>query len=230
MHAAPTIDSTSSTLFHTGRAAIMYECAHTAASTTEIAMATHAIHFGTVPPSADLRAMAKNATATTTNTTIAISSCVMPLVKCPKPLKMRSQCCRWKNTATPDAARSTQLKTVSSCCDFLPAPASASTPWQPNTPADQATSVVNKIKGHCNSMLLTFLHRHHGAGGRPAPGRAGGNCRVARASLGATFQARARPRRAGKRNNHASHRHSCPCHCSLRRMYTNPGSLPTFGR
>ena len=57
-----------------------------------MAMATHAMPLGSVPPSSDLRAMAKYATATATNATIAMSSCVMPEVTWPKPLKMRSQC------------------------------------------------------------------------------------------------------------------------------------------
>ena len=45
------------------------------------------------------------------NTTMmAMSSCVMPEVMWPKPLKMRSQCCRWKNTAMPlIAIRTTEV-------------------------------------------------------------------------------------------------------------------------
>ncbi len=118
-------------------------------------MATQAIHFGSVPPSSDLRAMTKYATATTTNTTIAISSCVMPEVMWPKPLKMRSQCCRWKNTAMPPAAKSTQDRIASSCWDFLPASLSASAPAPPSTPQPHAVRVVNKIRGHCSSMIYS---------------------------------------------------------------------------
>ena len=82
-------------------------------------------------------------------------SYMMPEVMWPKPLKMRSQCCRWKNTAMPPAARSTQDRIASSCWDFLPAPLSASTPAPPNTPQPQAVRVVNKIRGHCSSMIYS---------------------------------------------------------------------------
>lgn len=120
-----------------------------------MAMATHAMPLGSVPPSSDLRAMTKYATAITTNTTIAMSSCVMPEVMWPKPLKMRSQCCRWKNTAMPPTARSTQDRIASSCWDFLPAPLSASALAPPSTPQPQAVRVVNKIRGHCSSMIYS---------------------------------------------------------------------------
>ena len=89
----------------------------------------------------------------------------MPDVMWPKPLKMRSQCCRWKNTAIPPSASSTHDTTASSCCDFLPAPFKASTPWQPNTPQAQAVRVVNRIKGHCSSIMLTPLPSTRGCAG-----------------------------------------------------------------
>ncbi len=60
--------------------------------------------------------------------------------------------------------RSTQDRIASSCWDFLPAPLSASTPAPPNTPQPQAVRVVNKIRGHCSSMIYSSLANRGRAG------------------------------------------------------------------
>ena len=95
---------------------------------------------------------------------MAISSWVMPLVRWPKPLKMRSQCSRWKNTAIPPTARRTALAIQAGTCAFFPTPNAAISACVPNSPALHATSVVNTIKGHWSSIIHRLLAIHGHAG------------------------------------------------------------------
>ena len=84
-----------------------------------------------------------------------MSSWVIPLVRCPKPLKMRSQCCKWKNTAMPPAAMSTTEQMSAGICALAPTPRSEYAACVPNRPADHASSVVKRIRGHCSSMIYS---------------------------------------------------------------------------
>ena len=93
---------------------------------------------------------------TTAITTMATSSWVMPEVGLPKPLNMRSQCSRWKNTATPPTIRSTTEVMSAGICTRRPVPARERTALAPKTPADQAMNNVNRIRGHCISMVYSF--------------------------------------------------------------------------
>ena len=54
-----------------------------------------------------------------------------------------------------DGQKHAEDKIASSCWDFLPAPLSASAPAPPSTPQPQAVRVVNKIRGHCSSMIYS---------------------------------------------------------------------------
>ena len=136
----------------------------TATSTTDRATDSQASHLGTLAPSSDLRMSTRYATATTASTTIAINSCVIPLVRCPNPLKMRSQCSRWKNTAIPPTARRTALAIQAGTCARLPVPNAAISACVPNSPALHATSVVNTIKGHWSSIIHRLLATYDRAG------------------------------------------------------------------
>ena len=84
---------------------------------------------------------------------MAISSWVIPEVRWPKPLKMRSQCSRWKNTAIPPAAKSTAEHIQAGTWARLPVPNAAISACVPNSPALHATSVVKMIKGHWSSII-----------------------------------------------------------------------------
>jgi hypothetical protein len=95
---------------------------------------------------------------------MAISSCVIPEVRCPKPLKMRSQCSRWKNTAIPPTARRTALAIQAGACAFFPTPNTAIRACVPNSPALHATSVVKMIKGHWSSIIHRLLATSYRAG------------------------------------------------------------------
>ena len=95
---------------------------------------------------------------------MAISSCVIPEVRCPKPLKMRSQCSRWKNTAIPPTARRTAEQIQAGTWARLPTPSAAISACVPNSPALHATSVVNTIKGHWSSIIHRLLAIHGHAG------------------------------------------------------------------
>ena len=119
----------------------MYECAITATSATDSATDSHASHFGTLAPSSDLRMMTRYATATAASTTMAIGSWVIPLVRWPNPLKIRSQCSRWKNTAIPPAASKTALTNPGRDLRLLPTPNAAISACVPNSPSLQAASV-----------------------------------------------------------------------------------------
>ena len=96
----------------------------TTTSTTDITMASTDSHTGTAASSPERRRYTKYATITMNSSTMAMSSWVMPLVKWPKPLKMRSQCSRWKNTAMPPTARSTTDMMRAGIWARLPSPRS----------------------------------------------------------------------------------------------------------
>ena len=166
-------------------------------------MESTASHAGTFPSSR--RRYTRYTMAATASTTMAMSSWVMPLVKCPKPLKMRSKCSRWKNTAMPPAASSTAAVIQQDSWALGASPRRASTAWVPNTPADQATRVVNRIKGHCSSIIKILSPRFPRKIGR----RAG---------------------RPGRQDALPKRCYSPPCQVSRRRMYTKLGLLPTSGR
>jgi len=90
-----------------------------------------ASHFGAATASgtpSDFRSITKRATMSTAITTMHTSSWVMPEVGLPKPLKMRSQCSRWKNTAIPPMARSTTEPISAGSWARLPSPVSTATP------------------------------------------------------------------------------------------------------
>ena len=95
---------------------------------------------------------------------MAISSWVIPLVRCPKPLKMRSQCSRWKNTATPPTARSAAEQIQAGTWARSPVPSAAIRACVPNSPALHATSVVKMIKGHWSSIIHRLLATSYRAG------------------------------------------------------------------
>ena len=123
---------------------------------TATARVAQASALGTgLPP----RRTTNHATMTMASATHPMSSWVMPDVMCPKPLKMRSQCSRWKNTAIPPAASSTADTTHAGTCARFPTPNTAIRACVPNSPALHATSVVKMIKGHCNSMVYPLHFR-----------------------------------------------------------------------
>ena len=68
--------------------------------------ASHLGSAGASSPPAARRSTTKATTMSAPTTTTHTSSWVMPEMGLPKPLKMRSKCSRWKNTATPPTASS----------------------------------------------------------------------------------------------------------------------------
>ena len=99
----------------------------TATSTTASTRPTAASQAGTLASSPPRRRYTKYTTMTTASTTMAMSSWVMPLLRWPKPLKMRSQCSRWKNTAMPPTTSSTAEVMSAGIWARAPFPRSAQT-------------------------------------------------------------------------------------------------------
>ena len=126
------------------------------AAPTTMARMPH--HFGAMP-SSERRIMRKYSTSTTANTMHPTNSSVMPEVICPKPLKMRSQCCRCKNTAMPPTTSAIAAAISDTSCIFLPLPAHVSTPCASRMPPARHRKKVKRIRGHCSSMCYSLHFR-----------------------------------------------------------------------
>ena len=105
----------------------------------------------------------KYSTSMRANRTQNHSSSVMPETAVPLPassdpnaLKMRSQCSRCMNTATPPTTRETADTIRDAFCIFLPTPMSVSRPWTAMVPPHRLRKNVKRIRGHWSSMFYSL--------------------------------------------------------------------------
>ena len=121
-------------------------------------MASTPHHFGAMPSSAR-RIIRKYSTSTTANTMQPMNSSVIPEVMWPKPLKMRSQCCRCMNTDSPPTTSAASAVTSDASCIFLPLPMTFSRPCAPSAPPATHRKKVKRIRGHSGCIVYSLHFR-----------------------------------------------------------------------
>ena len=123
---------------------------------TIIAKTPH--HLGASPSSAR-RPIRKNTARQIMNTITPMNSSVMPEVMWPKPLKMRSQCCRCMKTDRPPRHIATNAAIIPTSWVFLPLPVAVSRPCTNRMPLARHTKNVKRMRGQCSSIGYSLHSR-----------------------------------------------------------------------